>query len=290
MRALNLRGVSGLARLKLSLAVALSAGTGYVLAAETISASMLLPVAGSFLLAAGASALNQYQESEADSRMRRTCGRPIPAGLIRPETALIIALVTIVAALILFVALCGWRAAALAILVVALYNGLYTSLKRVTAFAVIPGALIGSLGPAIGWVSAGATSASSVLLSVMFLFYLWQMPHLWLLELGFPNDYRLAGYPSATDALGVSGLNRLVIVWTAATLVATLMLPLFGLIDIVGLYVILLLASVSFACIAGVCLRDRHMGSTSYKRGFAGINLYMIVTMILLILDRGVIR
>jgi protoheme IX farnesyltransferase len=210
--------------------------------------------------------------------------------LIRPADALVLGIGTVLAALVFFTFLCGWRAAALGLLVVAWYNGLYTWLKRRTAFAVVPGALIGSLGPAIGWVSAGGSSFSSGLFSVMFLFCLWQVPHLWLLDLSFPDDYRSAGYPSPTATLGVSGLGRLVFVWTAATAVATLMLPLFGLIRITGLYAVLFVASFSMAWLAGGMLREPEGSTRRFRRGFAGINLYMIVTMLLLLLERGIGR
>ena len=52
----------------------------------------LLFMAGTALLCSGASALNQYLERDADARMHRTRRRPIPAGRMRPEEALLFGL------------------------------------------------------------------------------------------------------------------------------------------------------------------------------------------------------
>src|SRR3954467_6263914 len=47
-------------------------------------------VVGAALVAAGASALNQWWEREADARMRRTQDRPLPAGRLQPGEVLVL--------------------------------------------------------------------------------------------------------------------------------------------------------------------------------------------------------
>ena len=44
---------------------------------------------GTGLSAGGASALNQYLEREQDKLMERTCNRPLPAGILQPQSALL---------------------------------------------------------------------------------------------------------------------------------------------------------------------------------------------------------
>src|ERR1041384_1452423 len=51
---------------------------------------MVRALAGTSLLACGASALNQLWEREHDARMRRTETRPLPSGRLTPQTVLII--------------------------------------------------------------------------------------------------------------------------------------------------------------------------------------------------------
>ncbi len=80
--------VAELTRWKLSLAVAFSAVTGYLIFAGDAHGSMLLAAAGVFLLSSGAAALNQYTERKSDALMESTAGRPLPSGRMNPGTAL----------------------------------------------------------------------------------------------------------------------------------------------------------------------------------------------------------
>jgi len=96
-------------------------------------------------LAAGSAALNQYQERHLDRLMERTQTRPIPAGQVSPYTGLTIAVILIVLGVSVLLAGFGLGPAGLGLSTVILYNGIYTYLKRVTAFAAVPGAMVGAL-------------------------------------------------------------------------------------------------------------------------------------------------
>src|SRR5437764_229237 len=50
---------------------------------------MLHTLLGTALVAAGASALNQFLERDYDARMRRTQDRPLPSGRMQPQTVLL---------------------------------------------------------------------------------------------------------------------------------------------------------------------------------------------------------
>src|SRR5580698_9267788 len=50
--------------------------------------SLLHTILGTGLIASGTAALNQWYEWEADCRMRRTAGRPIPSGRVTPNRGL----------------------------------------------------------------------------------------------------------------------------------------------------------------------------------------------------------
>jgi protoheme IX farnesyltransferase len=48
---------------------------------------LLNALLGTLLVGSGTGALNQYLEYRLDTRMRRTCRRPVAAGMLRPSTA-----------------------------------------------------------------------------------------------------------------------------------------------------------------------------------------------------------
>ncbi len=295
-----------LARIKLTLFVSLSAGVGHVLASDGLRPAALAPALGGLLLAAGGSALNQVQELAADARMRRTRTRPLPCGRLAPRWALLAAAALLLAGLTVLVTLCGWRAAALGAVAIAWYNAVYTPLKRRTAFAAVPGALIGALGPAIGWAAAGAPLGSPRLLAVGAVFFLWQVPHFWVLQTRYAADYRAAGYPTAAGVLGERGLARVIYVWALAAMLAALTLPLFGWLRRTEPYAALLACALVLSVLglrllhragateigarrAGpseVGARCAGLSDVDLRRGFVGINLFALLTMISLVVDR----
>ena len=88
--------IAELTKWKLSLAVAFSAVTGYLICDGTagtgvprmaFGTGLMEVAAGVFLLSAGAAALNQYTERKSDALMARTTGRPLPSGRMKPGTA-----------------------------------------------------------------------------------------------------------------------------------------------------------------------------------------------------------
>ena len=215
-----------LSKVRIAVLSTASAATGWLLAAGGFSPSMLLAAAGVFCLAAGAGALNQYQERDVDALMHRTARRPLPSGRMRPITALAIAIV-----LILLGTLCLAPqpvAVLLGLFTVLWYNGVYTPLKRVSAFAAIPGGVVGSVPPVIGWVAAGGDPFDIRILAVAFFFFVWQVPHFWLLLLRIGDDYARAGVPTLTRVFSREQLARIIDVWMIATVVACLSMPVFG--------------------------------------------------------------
>ena len=215
-----------LSKVRIAVLSTASAVTGWLLAAGGFSPSMLLSAAGVFFLAAGAGALNQYQERDVDALMHRTARRPLPSGRMRPLSALVIAISLIVIGTLFLMP--QPVAVLLGLFTVLWYNGVYTPLKRVSAFAAIPGGVVGSVPPVIGWVSAGGDPFDIRILAVAFFFFVWQVPHFWLLLLRIGDDYARAGLPTLTRLFSREQLARIIYVWMIATVVACLSMPMFG--------------------------------------------------------------
>ena len=190
-----------LCRATIAIFAAASAATGYLLAPHR-QITGVFPAAGAvFLLACGASALNQYQEQDIDEKMERTRTRPLPSGSIAASHALALSCALVLAGLALLVHACGVKAALLGLFALLWYNGIYTHLKKMTAFAAVPGAAVGMVPPAIGWVSAGGAVLDPRIAAICFLFFLWQVPHFWLLLLNNGEEYEQAGLPSLTRVM-----------------------------------------------------------------------------------------
>lgn len=280
----QLRIVLQLSKVRITLLASLTTATGYLMAARELTAGVVLPTAGIFLVACGSSALNQYQEREIDARMRRTRWRPIPSGRISPRRALAVALALMALGTLVLYLSSNATAAALGLVAVAWYNGVYTYLKRVTNFAAVPGAVIGGIPPAVGWAAAGGALLDPRILALSFFFFVWQVPHFWLLLLRHGGDYRDAGLPSLTDVFSSGQLSRVTFVWIAATAVTCLLIPLFGAVRSVLVSLGLLAAAGWLVWNAAGLLRELE-GNRPLTHTFREINIHALVVILLVSLD-----
>jgi protoheme IX farnesyltransferase len=217
-----------LAKLRISLLSTLSAATGFVAAARELRAPLAAALAGTLILAAGAAALNEVLDRARDARMERTRHRPIPAGRIGAGAALGLALLAASGGAALLWSAAGPLPALLGLGALAWYDAVYTPLKRVTGFAVLPGAIVGALPPAIGWTAAGGSLGDGRLHALCAFFLLWQVPHFWLLALRHAEDYARGGFPTPAGRFSPAQMARVAFVWTLATACSALLLPIFG--------------------------------------------------------------
>lgn len=220
--------LAGLTKLPISSASTCTAAAGYVAYLRGVDTGLITTLLGTLLLAMGSSALNEFQERHLDARMPRTRHRPIPRGDLTPAAALTISFGLALAGFLVLLAL-SWTTALLGTLAVAWYNGFYTPLKRVSAFAVVPGALIGALPPAIGWTAAGGHPLDPAILALSFVFFIWQVPHFWLLVVMHAEGYEQAGFPTLVKLFGRQRVARLIFTWLCGTAAACALLPVFRL-------------------------------------------------------------
>jgi protoheme IX farnesyltransferase len=155
---------------------------------------LLAVLAGTTLVAAGASAVNMLLERDTDALMLRTRMRPLPAGRLRAQEALLFGLVLTAIGLALLSWLCGGLTAAVAFSTWASYLFAYTPLKRRTSLSTLVGAVPGALPPVIGWAAArhSLDGGAFVLFAILFL---WQVPHFLAIAWIYRDDYARAGLP-----------------------------------------------------------------------------------------------
>jgi protoheme IX farnesyltransferase len=202
----------------LSFAVSLSALFAYIMAKGEIGLDMFLATFSVLLVAMGVSTLNQVQEYREDSKMERTKNRPIAAGRMSPRTGTIIAVVLILISFALIYSLLGLTGINFFAFAFIWYNLMYTPLKKRSALAVVPGAILGVIPPAIGWLVAGHTLFELEFIALAVYYFIWQVPHFWLLVMLFHGDYKDGGYPTAMRLFGEGTLQRLTFVWLILTI------------------------------------------------------------------------
>ncbi len=271
-----------LCRVWISLFAACSATTGFFLSPYRHAAGVLTPVSAVFLLACGASALNQYQERDIDAKMERTRERPLPSGAIGPARAITVSAALMVAGLSLG-SLAGPVALILGLCALVWYNGVYTYLKRITAFAAVPGAAVGMIPPAIGWVSGGAVFDAKIA-ALCLIFFLWQVPHFWLLILNYGEQYDRAGLPSLTNVMSKSQIARVTFAWITAAAAASLALPLYGQVRTPSAYFLLLFLAL-WLIWSGKPLTKKDSLPSLSSLLFRKINVYLFIMMSLLTME-----
>lgn len=282
-----LKHFSELSKLRITFFVAVSALLGYILADGEISAAMLLPSFGVLLLACGSAALNQLQEKDSDAKMKRTQNRPLPAKKLSPMEALIFIVASSILGLFLLALTGSIAAVVLGVLSFLWYNAIYTPLKKKTALAVFPGAVLGALPPMIGWASAGGALGDAQILALATFFFLWQIPHFWFLFLIYDEDYKSGGYPTLTEMFTEKQVMRISFSWLVSLAVSGMIIPYFALTSSLWSFIVLFVfGAILIWRTKGLVIKSEVTLKASYGMAFRDINIYVLFVVIILILDK----
>jgi heme o synthase len=193
--------------------------------------------------AGAAGAINMWYDRDIDAVMRRTAGRPLPAGRMLPGEALGFGVVLGVWAVVVMGLAVNWVAAELLALTIGFYVFVYTIwLKRRTPQNIVIGGAAGALPPLIGWAAVtGDVGWGGVALFAIIFF--WTPPHFWALSLYRADEYAAAGVPMLPVVAGAPETRRQMLLYTLMLWPATLAPWLLG------------LAGLTYAVCAGVlCL------------------------------------
>ena len=271
-----------LGKVRISLPIALSALVGYTLKTGTLNSDVWSLLFGVFLMSCSSGAINHIQEYKTDALMPRTKNRPIPSGKISLKGAIGIALAFFAygSSILLFsfppiVFLTSF-------LTLISYNLIYTPLKKVTAFAVVPGSLVGALPPFIGWFAGGGQLFDEHILWVSLFFFIGQIPHFWLLLLMFGKEYTLAGYPSLNSVFSDNQIKRLSYTWILATVATSFIVAMTVLQGSITLFFLLVYTFyLLFSLTVGILVKK----DIPIRASFLKLNFLYLLMMILLIVD-----
>ena len=277
--------IAELGKLRISVSVALTTFTGFLMYSGQLGWEIVWPTLGIFLLSMGSAALNHYQEISLDSQMPRTQNRPLPTRRLDKPIALQLILFFLFSGTGVLLLGANLLATAIGLLTVVWYNAIYTPLKKVTAFAVVPGSMVGALPPMAGWVAAGGFVFDKFIVLLAFFFFIAQIPHFWLLLLKYGPEYENAGLPSLTKIFSSKQMKNLTFIWFLATTVTALMIPFYGIIQ--NWVMMILLAIASFATL--ITFFRALMASDRLRnagKAFLQINLYFLAVMVFIWMDQ----
>jgi protoheme IX farnesyltransferase len=171
----------------------------------------LATLLGTALVVGSANTLNCWLERDGDRYMARTRARPLPAGRLRPSTALWFGLILAAISIPLLTLGVNRLTGLLAAIALVSYVCVYTPMKRMSPAALLVGSVPGALPPLIGWtaVTGHLDWAGIALFGVLFF---WQLPHFIAIAIFRQDEYTRAGIKvlPAVRGLRVAKIHALV--------------------------------------------------------------------------------
>jgi protoheme IX farnesyltransferase len=163
-------------------------------------------LAGTALIVGAANTLNMWLERDIDCLMSRTKQRPLPQGRLEASTALWFGAIQGVLALPAL-AMVNPVTAALGLLALILYVGVYTPMKQRSHWAVWVGGVPGAMPALMGWTAAtGRIELAG--LAVFGVLFFWQVPHFHAIAMYRRREYDAAGLKTLPGARGEIAARR----------------------------------------------------------------------------------
>jgi protoheme IX farnesyltransferase len=213
----------------LAISVVFSSIAGFLLGVADFQALqwvVLLKLAiGGYCMVGASNAYNQVIEKDLDALMDRTKNRPVPAGRMAPNVALVIASILTIIGVVLLYSI-NPKSAMFGAISIFLYTSIYTPLKTITSLSVFVGAFPGAIPFMLGWVAA--TGNFGIEAGTLFLIqFFWQFPHFWAIGWFLFEDYEKAGFFMLPTGKKDRGTALQIILYTVWLIIASL-LPCLG--------------------------------------------------------------
>ncbi len=240
--------------------------------------------------AGGAAALNQWWEADLDAGMKRTAGRPLPAGRLHRVDARDFGIALSTASVGIMGVAVNWLAAAILAFSILYYAVIYTIwLKPRTPQNIVIGGGAGAFPPMIGWVAV--TGDITLMPVVLFaIIFMWTPPHFWALALFVQSDYAKVGIPMMPVVAGERSTRRQILAYSVLLLPLSLVPWYIGGAGLVYGVAALALSAIFLGLSLPVALRSAAEGDNMRpeKRLFAFSILYLFALFAALVLDRVV--
>lgn len=184
---------------------------------------LIFATLGIATLAGSAAVINQLLEVRIDTIMARTKNRPIVTEKIKPEHALIFAIVLGCSGFGILMIFVNTLTALLTLATLIGYACIYTvCLKYATPQNIVLGGLAGATPPLLGWVAVSGQLTAESLLPVLII-YAWTPPHFWALAIHRRNDYAKAQIPMLPVTHGIEYTKIHILLYTILLLIVSLL-------------------------------------------------------------------
>jgi protoheme IX farnesyltransferase len=243
---------------------------------------VLAVVVGGALAAGGANTINCYIERDRDQLMRRTHGRPLPAGEIDPTHALVFGIVLNVVAFVLLASAANLLSAALTLSATLFYVFVYTIwLKPRTVQNIVIGGAAGAVPALVGWAAVRNELAAPAWILFLVVF-LWTPAHFWALALKYRDDYEAAGIPMLPVVRGVEYTAKQIAGYAMLTVASTFALTLTG--EVGSFYAVAVTVLGAGFVLQALSLR-RDPTPARAIRFFAASNVYLMLVFVAVAVD-----
>ena len=232
-----------------------------------------------------AGAINMWYDRDIDAVMERTAGRPIPAGRVAPDDALVFGGLLALFSVGLMGLATNWVAAGLLASAILFYIFVYTVwLKRRTPQNIVIGGAAGAFPPIIGWAAVTGDVAAMPLVLFAIIFF-WTPPHFWALALFRSADYSRAGVPMLPVVAGRRTTKAHMLAYTVALLPLTVSPYFFGATGLIYAVGAALLGLVFIASAVRVWQEPDRANDRCARQMFGFSILYLFLLFALLLAD-----
>lgn len=236
-----------------------------------------------------AGAINMWYDRDIDAVMERTAKRPIPAGRVAPDDALVFGGLLSLFSVGLLGLTTNWVAAGLLAAAILFYVFVYTIwLKRRTPQNIVIGGAAGAFPPLIGWAAVTGDVAAMPLVLFAIIFF-WTPPHFWALALFRSGDYSRAGIPMLPVVAGRRTTKAQMLAYTVALLPLTVSPYVFGATGLIYATGAALLGLLFIACAVRVWREPDPAGDRCARQMFGFSILYLFLLFALLLADFAVV-